>query len=47
MVLQMIPRLSLAMLISSYLGGEEGPAVGGGACAACAVAAVRHRPRQA
>lgn len=27
-----------------YLGGEEGPAVGGGAGAACAVAVVRHRP---
>lgn len=27
-----------------YLRGEEGPAVGGGAAAACAVAAVRHRP---
>lgn len=27
-----------------YLGGEEGPAVGGRAGAACAVAVVRHRP---
>lgn len=27
-----------------YLGGEEGPAVGGGAGAACAVAVVGHRP---
>lgn len=31
----------------SYLGGEEGPAVGRGAAAACAVAVVRHRPLQA
>lgn len=31
----------------SYLGGEEGPAVGWGATAACAVAVVRHRPLQA
>lgn len=31
----------------SYLGGEEGPAVGGGASAAGAAAVVRHRPRQA
>ncbi len=31
----------------SYLGGEQGPAVGRGAAAACAVAVVRHRPLQA
>lgn len=34
-------------LCVSYLGGEEGPAVGGGAAAACAAAVVRHRPLQA
>lgn len=31
----------------SYLRGQEGPAVGGGAAAAGAVAVVRHRPLQA
>lgn len=30
--------------MDAHLGGEEGPAVGGGAAAACAVVAVRHRP---